>query len=99
MLNTYTPFEDKRKEAVSNLDSDHITVDGVDIAFLVSRGSIFLEILGSFTILGQLKLAMRNKWHQVDKILGERGVKQRDAFRRCYKSTVEKASYSQRYEI
>lgn len=102
MLNTYQPFEDRLpKTKDSRLVDDTISIVGVEIAFIVCKGKIYLEILGSFTILGELKLAMRNKWQPVDKILSDHGIRQRDAFRRCYKSTAatEKASYSQRSHI
>ncbi|XP_059090175.1 uncharacterized protein LOC131885977 [Tigriopus californicus] len=102
MLNTYQPFEDRSpKTKDSRLVDDTITIVGVEIAFIVCKGKIYLEILGSFTILGELKLAMRNKWQPVDKILSDHGIRQREAFRRCYKSTAatEKASYSQRSHI
>ncbi len=94
MLNTYEPLkgddcdmsDTSRRKA--SIEKDHITVSGVDIPFLVSKGRVFFDILGSFSILGELKLAMRNRWEKVDTILQANGLSQREAFRRCPKSTV-----------
>ena len=39
------------------------------VPFVVSRGRVYLDIMGAFTLLGELRMAMPNKWEAVDKIL------------------------------
>ena len=55
------------------------------VPFVVSRGRVYLDIMGAFTVLGELRMAMPNKWEAVDKILQAEGVRHKEAFRRCHK--------------
>ena len=103
-LNSYEPFvnsNDSPKKASEQLQKDHIKVGGVEVAFLVSRSRVFFDILGAFTMLGELNLAMRNRWQQVDILLQNAGLGTKDAFRRCHKSPDAKAKayYSHRSHI
>ena len=48
---------------------------------MVSRGRVYLDIMGAFTVLGELRMAMPNKWEAVDRILQAQGVRHKEAFR------------------
>ena len=65
----------------------------MDVAFIVVRGTVFLDILGAFTIMGELGLPMRNKWKGVDALLQENGITHREAFRRYHKWTWTQRSH------
>lgn len=84
-----------------SLEKDHLKIMGLEVGFIVSRGRLFFEKLGAFTVLGELNLAMRNKWQEVDLLLQEGGLKPKDAFRRCHKKTNKemKAYYSHRSHV
>ena len=47
----------------------------------MSRGRVYLDIMGAFTVLGELRMAMPNKWEAVDRILQAQGVRHKEAFR------------------
>ena len=86
-LNSYKPFEDivldvdKMKPWKQTLEQDCVKLAGVNVPFLISNGKIFFDLLASFTILGQLRLPLKNDWEKIDQILLERGFVQKDAFR------------------
>ncbi len=92
------PFLEKRRHSTeldaneqagaATLEKDHIRVAGVDIAFVVSKGKVFFDIMGAFSALGELRIAMRGRWEPVDSILQRAGVSPKEAFRRCHKSTA-----------
>ena len=47
----------------------------------MSNGRVFLDMLASFTVLGQLRLPLKNEWETIDRVLMEQGLMQKDAFR------------------
>ena len=63
------------------LQQDCIDLAGVKVPFLVSNGRVFLDMLASFTVLGQLRLPLKNEWEAIDRVLMEQGLTQKDAFR------------------
>ena len=87
MLNSYDPSQksDASSSGAGKLEKDHLSILGVDVTFVVSKGKVFFEILGAFSLLGELKLAMRHRWETVDTVLEEHGLFQREAFRRVHK--------------
>lgn len=103
-LNSYVPFADGRASAAAaqapskasvvsrrdySLERDRIRMLDVDVPFLVSEGCVYLDLLASFALLGQLRLPLTNEWEAVDKVLLNKGLSQKDAFRRRNKSTVK----------
>ena len=91
LLNSYAPFDNSKSSPDAfdvKLEKDHMKIAGMDISFIVSRGNVYFDILGSFTIMGELKIAMCHRWETVDRILDEAHFRRKDAFRRCHKGTL-----------
>ena len=101
-LNAYEAFEEVEVSRVRrDLEKDHVSLLGVDVGFLISGGGgrVYLDIMAAFTLLGELRMAMPNKWEAVDALLQSAGVRHKEAFRRCHKRLSKGAAASPRSHI
>ena len=51
------------------------------VPFLVKGSKVYFDLLAAFALMGQLQLAMKNDWKEIDAMLHEQGFDLRVAFR------------------
>ena len=62
-------------------DQDFIKIAGVTVPFIVKGSKVYFDLLAAFSLMGQLQLAMKNDWKEIDTLLQEQGFDLRVAFR------------------
>ena len=62
-------------------EQDYIKIAGVTVPFLVKGSKVYFDLLAAFALMGQLQLAMKNDWKEIDAMLHEQGFDLRVAFR------------------
>lgn len=93
ILRTYVPHDDIEakfggtmgaKEAPATFlgsESDFIKIAGVTIPFMVKCGKIYFDLFPAFTILGQLQVALKSDWKEIDTFLLSKNFNLRTVFR------------------
>lgn len=51
------------------------------VPFIVKGSKVYFDLLAAFSLMGQLQLAMKNDWKEIDTLLQEQGFDLRVAFR------------------
>ena len=62
-------------------EKDYIKIAGMTVPFLVKGSKVYFDILAAFALIGQLQIAMKNDWKEIDAMLRKQGFDLRAAFR------------------
>jgi hypothetical protein len=92
LLRTYAPHDTESKFEGSlgvgkapvkflGSEKDFLKIAGVTIPFAVSHGRVYFDLLAAFTIMGQLQVALKNDWREIDVLLENQGFDLKMAFR------------------
>ena len=111
IMRTYVPHNDMEakfggtmgeKEAPATFlgtESDFIKIAGVTIPFMVKCGKIYFDLFPAFTILGQLQVALKSDWKEIDGFLLSKNFNLRTVFRINSSDNSYKTWRSQRSAI
>ena len=77
----FTIWLNKIFHIFSGSEQDYIKIAGVTVPFLVKGSKVYFDLLAAFALMGQLQLAMKNDWKEIDAMLHEQGFDLRVAFR------------------
>ena len=66
---------------LGNSETDFVKMAGVTIPFMVKCGRIYFDLFPAFTLMGQLQVALKSEWREIDGMLVEQGFNLRTAFR------------------
>ena len=94
ILRTYVPHEGSEVQFggslgvgkapsafLGNNENDFIKIAGVTVPFFVKGNKVYFDLLGAFTLMGQLQVALKNDWRDIDDMLEKQGFNLRTAFR------------------
>ena len=54
-------------------ETDFIKIAGVTIPFMVKCGKIYFDVFPAFTLMGQLQVALKSEWREIDSMLVGQG--------------------------
>ncbi len=69
-------------------ESDFLKIAGITIPFVVKSGQIYFDLFPSFLLLGQLPVALKSEWQEIDAYLQQVGFNLKLAFRITSTSTA-----------